>query len=399
MKNTKPIGSYEDLSSYNKYLKAKKLPKYTIESVSIVNDHIILTSTNGEISLPLMQTMVEFVTEPKYCFAGISMLSRLDYSLLFSLAFPSDFQEKILKPTIKHLVLMDIEEIELGEAIYKYKPLKNRVTLSLKEYKGRQKVLYLPECVEEIAEEAFSSKKSPRKIISYSENLSIGSRAFYENTDLMTIETPHGVANIGDYSFACSDLKNIELKETMTKIPESAFRHCSIQHITLPKSLKVIESFAFTYSYISEIDFSACSNLERIDSDAFSHCNHLKIFDFSNTKVESPISDFLSYSPVEKIIYPKNYGKSLSIDYTDLEDYLQSISTDKLSIVNYPNLLIGKRLSRFLGKDANDWDREIFLADFIMFTIKANQEIHDLSINGMTLKEAMKVEKKHRVVI
>ena len=109
---------------------------------------------------------------------------------------------------------------------------------------------------------------------------SIGSRAFYDCSNVTSIIIPKGVTNIGDYAFYnCSSLTSITIPEGVTSINGSTFEHCSgLTSITIPESVTSIGMWAFYYcsslvsitipesvTYISDVVFCGCSSLISIN--------------------------------------------------------------------------------------------------------------------------------------
>ena len=85
---------------------------------------------------------------------------------------------------------------------------------------------------------------------------SISDRAFYNCSDLTSIEIPNSVTSIGSYAFYnCSDLTSIEIPNSVTSIGSHAFRGCSnLTSIEIPSSVTSIGLYAFLN----------CSNLKSV---------------------------------------------------------------------------------------------------------------------------------------
>lgn len=108
---------------------------------------------------------------------------------------------------------------------------------------------------------------------------SIGNSAFYGCDNLKSVKIPNDVTIIESYTFAkCSSLESIEINEGVTKIGELAFYGCvSLKEVYIPNSVKIIENFAF----------EKCINLKRINIpinvytlgfNAFKYCENLTIY-------------------------------------------------------------------------------------------------------------------------
>lgn len=75
----------------------------------------------------------------------------------------------------------------------------------------------------------------------------IGDYAFYNCTNLTSIELPSGVTEIGDYAFYnCTNLSSLTLPSGVKEIGFSAFQGCkSLTSVTIPSGVKYISSFTF----------------------------------------------------------------------------------------------------------------------------------------------------------
>lgn len=84
----------------------------------------------------------------------------------------------------------------------------------------------------------------------------VGTRAFYNCSDLISVSLPNTIVSIEDEAFYfCSSLENVNIPTSLTSINEYAFYYCiSLKSIELPNSLKSIGDCAFRY----------CSNLASI---------------------------------------------------------------------------------------------------------------------------------------
>ena len=76
---------------------------------------------------------------------------------------------------------------------------------------------------------------------------SIGERAFYGCSGLISVTMGIGVTSIGDYSFyGCSKLTSITIPNSVTSIGNCAFRDCSgLTSVTIPNSVTSVGIYAF----------------------------------------------------------------------------------------------------------------------------------------------------------
>ncbi len=131
---------------------------------------------------------------------------------------------------------------------------------------------------------------------------SIGSDAFKNNRNVISVTLPDTITKIGSYAFSgCFALENINIPEGVEVISYEAFACCSsLKEITLPESVKEIGTYAFfldenlekinipkNVTSIGAYTFNSCEklteiclpeNLEEIGQHAFENCTSLKSF-------------------------------------------------------------------------------------------------------------------------
>ncbi len=142
-------------------------------------------------------------------------------------------------------------------------------------------------------------EKETNKLIRGSNNtkipssvISIGEDAFYNCSNLSSIEIPSSVISIGDYAFCnCSSLSSIEIPSSVTSIKDTTFYNCSsLSNIEIPSSVTSIGSFAFLgCSSLSNIEIP--SSVTSIGDSVFFGCSSL-------TKVTNNSSDYLNLVPI-----------------------------------------------------------------------------------------------------
>ena len=86
---------------------------------------------------------------------------------------------------------------------------------------------------------------------------SVGEKAFYNCSDLTSIDMPEVVTNIGsDAFYGCSSITSLDVPDGVASIRTRAFYGCSrLKTVNLPSSLQHIEASAFY----------GCSSLEEIN--------------------------------------------------------------------------------------------------------------------------------------
>jgi hypothetical protein len=110
---------------------------------------------------------------------------------------------------------------------------------------------------------------------------SIGSEAFYNLPNLLSITIPNSVTSIGGSAFEdCTTLTSLVFEEnsSLTTIGEIAFRNCSnlTGTLSIPNSVTSIGSGAFAdCSKLTSLVFEADSSLNTIGNSAFRSCSNL----------------------------------------------------------------------------------------------------------------------------
>lgn len=117
----------------------------------------------------------------------------------------------------------------------------------------------------------------------------IGSKAFYGNTDIVSVSVPDTVTKIGDRAFAgCQNLTAVNIPDGVTRLEQYTFSDCyRLTSITLPKSLTDISCGAF----------KRCIRLEYlvIGSDEFS------IIDEGSESFSALIADYNSGDDIPEV--------------------------------------------------------------------------------------------------
>lgn len=119
--------------------------------------------------------------------------------------------------------------------------------------------------------------------------ISIGNKAFYQNSEIETITFPDTITEIGNFAFwQCSGLKGtLELPDNLKSIGEGAFNECKgfTGKLELPSTLQTIGSFAFRGCENFTEKLSLPDNILSIGQEAFLECTG-----FTKSRVNLPDS-------------------------------------------------------------------------------------------------------------
>ena len=104
----------------------------------------------------------------------------------------------------------------------------------------------------------------------------IGSNAFFDNDNLVSIDLPLSIININEVAFlSCNNLTSIEIPNSVSEIGHSAFAFCTkLTSITIPDSVTSIEASAF-YNCSSLTSVILGNAITSIGDNAFFNCTKL----------------------------------------------------------------------------------------------------------------------------
>ena len=166
---------------------------------------------------------------------------------------------------------------------------------------------------------------------------SIGDNAFFDCTNLTSIEIPNSVTSIGDNAFYyCTGLTSIEIPNSVTSIGNQAFNYCNgLTSIIIPNSVTSMGNYPFAYcsgltnivvedgnhSYDSRENCNAiietphhylvagCRNtiipnsIKHIQTDAFAGCSDLTSIEIPNSVTDIGPGAFEDCSSLSSISY------------------------------------------------------------------------------------------------
>ena len=150
---------------------------------------------------------------------------------------------------------------ETGQLLWRYDPKDSSLTLS-----GTGALPDYP-----IAENPWHEFREQIDTIVLKEGVTrIGDYAFYDCTELTSVEIPEGVTQIGESAFACcQSLESVTIPGSVTEIGEGAFESCdSMLALELASGLKCVGAFAFS-ECVALRELILPDTVERIERSAF----------------------------------------------------------------------------------------------------------------------------------
>lgn len=165
----------------------------------------------------------------------------------------------------------------------------------------------------------------------------IGDYAFYNCTNLTSIELPSGVTEIGDYAFYnCTNLSSLTLPSGVKEIGFSAFRGCkSLTSVTIPSGVKYISSF--TFRDCESLRFiNLPSDLKYIGEEAFEGCTGLtSIYAFMEKPCEIDETTFENETIINATLY---VPKGSLLDYWDDNQWKKFMNIEEFDVTSIGSL-------------------------------------------------------------
>ena len=136
---------------------------------------------------------------------------------------------------------------------------------------------------------------------------SIGSRVFFNCSDLTKVTLPDGLKSIGSSAFGnCSGLTSITIPDSVETINESAFNGCAgLEAINMGNGVRDIGSFAFgECTSLREVEFSNC--ITNIGMYAFIRCSSLASINLPDNGVKLNSGTFAYCTNLANIEIPES---------------------------------------------------------------------------------------------
>lgn len=150
--------------------------------------------------------------------------------------------------------------------------------------------------------------------------LAIGARAFYKCSSLSEIEIPQGVSTINSYTFYdCTNLRKVTLNENITSIKDRAFSGCeSLGSITIPNKTTFFGYYAFyncdnlSKVYISDIEAWCGATFDGyysnpVNNDGYLYLNGSLVTSITLPKDIPTVSEYLFHGclSITKVVIPE----------------------------------------------------------------------------------------------
>lgn len=165
----------------------------------------------------------------------------------------------------------------------------------------------------------------------------IGDYAFYNCTNLTSIELPSGVTKIGNYAFYnCTDISSLTLPSGVKEIGLSAFYECkSLTSVTLPSGVKDVAPLTF-YGCESLRSINLSSDLKYISGEAFKGCTGLTfIYAFMEKPCEIKETSFDNETKINATLY---VPKGSLLDYWDDNEWKKFMNIEEFDATSIGSL-------------------------------------------------------------
>lgn len=144
-------------------------------------------------------------------------------------------------------------------------------------YTGREKVVVVPEGIEDIEDRAFYFCDFIEKVVLPDSLRRIGSQAFGECAALKEIHLPENLAVIGHEAFdGCRSLTEIVMPDTVQFLGRRAFAKCgSLKRAVVSRGLRTLPGGAF-FACVNLKELTLPETITGVDEEAFYLCRSLE---------------------------------------------------------------------------------------------------------------------------
>lgn len=165
----------------------------------------------------------------------------------------------------------------------------------------------IPASVTSIGNSAFYQRTNLTSI-DLSHIYSIGNDAFYW-TGLTTLTIPNNVSTIGHGAFStCQVLTTVVIPDSITVIPDGCFSQCvSLANLTIPNTIVTIDDYAFQGCYALN-SFTIPASVTKLGGSIFNNDTSL-----TEVSYDSTISDWNNIDKISQWGTPWNQGSSITV--------------------------------------------------------------------------------------
>lgn len=136
--------------------------------------------------------------------------------------------------------------------------------------------------------------------------VAIGTGAFEDDEDLVSVVLPETVTAIGDGAFkSCYELQSVNIPAGVTSIGNEVFYYCrKLENVELPDGLVTIGEFAFSYcDALTHIDVP--QSVTSIGKYAFSYCDELVTVTLPDSLEQEEFVAFESCDKLQSVVIPE----------------------------------------------------------------------------------------------
>ena len=142
---------------------------------------------------------------------------------------------------------------------------------TLVKYTGTSKYVSLPSGIRKIGKEAFKDTSVSSVSCTYTNLETIEDKAFYNCSNLSSIDLPYSLREIGSYAFYnCSWLKRISIPQNIYRVGYNAFAYSGVQELTFKMN---------TYDTVN-----SCQNKTRYGFEGMNNLQYI-LYEFAYNKI------------------------------------------------------------------------------------------------------------------
>ncbi|WP_276634381.1 leucine-rich repeat domain-containing protein [Prevotella pallens] len=155
----------------------------------------------------------------------------------------------------------------------------------------------------------YNIKRIIKRIIIGDGITTIGSRAFYTCSALISVTIPNSVTTIGEGAFVDCRLTSVTIPNSVTEIGDRAFEGCSaLTSVTIPNSVTKISDLAFARcSALTSVNIP--NSVTKISDLAFNWCERLTSISIPNSVTEIGSSAFEDCRSLTSVTIPNSVTK------------------------------------------------------------------------------------------